>query len=122
MFKLSVIQNFCAAHFLRGYKGKCQNLHGHNWKVEIILKSDKLNDIGMVKDFKEIKNKLKNVVEQFDHTCLNNHEVFKEGRLNPTCEYIALQIHLEFFRDPEYLDILSSVKVWENENSYVEYF
>jgi len=121
MFKLSVTQTFSAAHFLRKYEGKYKNLHGHNWKVEIKLKSKNLNKAGMVKDFKEIKNKLKTILNQFDHTCLNDHEVFKKGRLNPTCEYIALQIHLEFFRDPEYTDLISSVRVWENENSYVEY-
>jgi len=121
MFKLSVTQTFSAAHFLRNYKGKCKNLHGHNWKVELILKSKNLNKIGMVKDFKEIKNKLKSILKQFDHTCLNDHEVFKEGRLNPTCEYIALQIYLEFIRNPDYIDLIDSVRVWENENSYVEY-
>lgn len=117
-FILYVTQTFSAAHFIRGYEGKCKNMHGHNWKVEVILKSNKLNEIGMVKDFKEIKNKLNTILKEFDHTILNDHEKFQEGQLNPTCENIAYYIYHKI--NCKDFDVYS-VKVYENENSCAEY-
>ena len=71
MFNLKVEGSFSAAHNLRGYKGKCEDLHGHNWRVEITVKSEQLDNLGMVLDFKYLKKKLNAVLDQMDHKYLN---------------------------------------------------
>ncbi len=71
MYSLKVEGSFSSAHNLRGYKGKCEDLHGHNWRVEICIKSRELDKIGMVQDFKYLKNKLNVVLEKMDHKYLD---------------------------------------------------
>ena len=81
MYSLKVQGVFSSAHNLRGYKGKCEDLHGHNWRVEIIVKSLELDNIGMVLDFKFLKKKLSVILEEMDHKYLNKlvyYEVFTE--------------------------------------------
>ena len=116
MYKLNVKAEFSSAHNLRGYHGKCEELHGHNWKVEVTAASKKLDKIGMVMDFKKIKEALKSVIEPLDHKYLNNLAHFK--KINPTSENIA-----KFIYDNLKLKIpfLSSVTVWENDTSSAAY-
>jgi len=71
MYKIKVISNFSAAHSLREYKGKCESLHGHNWKVEVIISSRELDRAGMVIDFGELKIIVNRVLEKLDHKHLN---------------------------------------------------
>ena len=116
---LKVIDFFSAAHFLRNYRGKCENLHGHNWKVELEVKGNRLNEAGFVMDFKELKRILKEIVEELDHKLLNEKPPF--NRINPSSENIAKYI---FDMDKEQLPPhvrISSVTVWESETSCASY-
>ena len=86
-----MIENtFDAAHQLIGYNGPCEKLHGHTWKVQVHIKSDKLNQMGMVKDFKELKLMLQFAIAKLDHTNLNIIPYFK--KVNPTSENVAKYI------------------------------
>lgn len=125
MFKVTVYGKFSSAHFLRNYNGKCENMHGHNYKVEISVVAKKLDDSEMVVDFTIIKNNLKEILDELDHKLLNELEFFKIH--NPTSENIAYYI---FMRIKEMLDKrienknikLISAKVWETDEQYAEYF
>jgi len=109
MYSIKVEAYFSAAHNLRGYKGKCEELHGHNWKVELTAAKDKLDKTGMVLDFKYLKQKLDNVLAKLDHKYLNNTSYFK--KVNPTSENIARYIYDAIKRQGLKL---KSVTVWEN--------
>lgn len=109
MYELMVEDAFDAAHALRGYKGPCENLHGHTWKVQIFLKGDKLNKIGILADFKEIKKTLKTILSKFDHNNLNDLPEFKET--NPSCENLA---KIVFERISKKIKEVSKVTVWES--------
>ena len=120
MYKLKVHLGFSAAHFLRDYKGKCEDLHGHNWKVEVQVKADKLNSIGLAMDFGDLKKELKAVLEKLDHKFLNDLDYFKEK--NPSSETIAVYIYEELKeRVNRYNCRLDYVGVWEQEGSCAIY-
>ena len=108
---VKVREKFSSAHFLKGYKGKCENIHGHNYEVEVRIKVEKLPESGFVYDFVEIKNYLKSILP--DHQFLN--EIFD---FNPTAEELARWI---FKKMKEKYPIIS-VEVWEEKNSSAEYF
>ena len=116
MYSLRVEGSFSSAHNLRGYKGKCEELHGHNWRVEVVVKSQELDKIGLVIDFKELKKKLKSVLEEMDHKYLNKFGYFKKA--NPTSENIAKYIYKKLSLK---LPLLSSVTVWENPTASATY-
>jgi 6-pyruvoyltetrahydropterin/6-carboxytetrahydropterin synthase len=121
MFELMVETDFSAAHQLRGYKGKCENLHGHNWRVQIIVSSDKLNDIGIVIDFHEIKEISREVISQLDHSFLN--DVFPFTEINPSSENIAKWIYDSMYKKIKQKNCaVSSVTVWENDTSSATYY
>ncbi len=90
MFELTVRDEFSAAHYLRDYPGACERPHGHNWKVEVTVKGEKLNKIGVLIDFKDLKKHLKDVLDELDHRDLNEHPAFKDQ--NPSSENIARYI------------------------------
>jgi 6-pyruvoyltetrahydropterin/6-carboxytetrahydropterin synthase len=116
MYSLRVEGSFSSAHNLRGYKGKCEDLHGHNWRVKICVKSKELDNIGMLLDFKYLKKRLNAVLERMDHKYLNKLSFFK--KVNPTSENIAKYIYDALkSRTP----LLSSVTVWENNASSATY-
>lgn len=116
MYSIKVEGTFSSAHNLRGYKGKCEELHGHNWKVEIELSSAKLDKIGMVADFKYLKEKLNKVLTALDHRYLNDLPYFKKA--NPTSENIARHI---FGRLKPSIKYLRGVTVWESNTSRATY-
>ncbi|OGX15491.1 MAG: 6-carboxytetrahydropterin synthase QueD [Omnitrophica WOR_2 bacterium RBG_13_41_10] len=116
MYSIKVEASFSSAHNLRGYKGKCEALHGHNWKIEVAASKKKLDKAGMVLDFKFIKNQLNAVLEKLDHKYLNNIAFFK--KVNPTSENIAKYIYDSL--KPKVASI-KSVTVWESENSSATY-
>lgn len=87
MFEISIKSHFCGAHRLKGYQGKCARLHGHNWEVEIFLRGNKTNRLGLLVDFKTLKELLGEVLEGLDHRNLNQLPAFKKE--NPTAENIA---------------------------------
>jgi len=90
MFELTVRDEFAAAHCLRNYPGACERPHGHNWKVEVVVRGEKLNEIGVLIDFKDLKKHLKEVLSELDHRDLNNHPAFQSQ--NPSSENIARYI------------------------------
>jgi len=120
MFEAIVAMDFSAAHNLRGYRGRCEALHGHNWKVEVAVAARRLDKIGMVADFGEIKKHLRTVLEVLDHRHLNGIAPF--DRINPTSENIAKWVFEEMrrrFRSARYR--VSWVKVWETAASCAIY-
>lgn len=90
MFQVRVKADFAAAHFLRDYHGKCENLHGHNYKVYAHVQGKNLDEGGMLLDFTELKKALKAVCEKLDHTNLNDIAFFDQ---NPSAERIAMYIY-----------------------------
>ncbi|MDO8663055.1 MAG: 6-carboxytetrahydropterin synthase QueD [Candidatus Omnitrophota bacterium] len=117
MYKIKIEGDFSSAHNLRGYKGKCEELHGHNWKVELAVTSPKLDKIGMVMDFKFLKEKLYNLLDKLDHKYLNEIDYFK--KINPTSENIA-----KYLYDNLKLKVpgLYSVTVWESDKASATYY
>ncbi|MBI2447467.1 MAG: 6-carboxytetrahydropterin synthase QueD [Candidatus Omnitrophica bacterium] len=121
MFELTVISDFSAAHKLRGYAGKCENLHGHNWKVSVVVESKDLNRLGIVMDFKDIKKELNNVLEKLDHKDLNNLIFFK--KINPSSENIASFIYSRISSKLKDKGVnVQKVSVWETDTSCATYF
>jgi 6-pyruvoyltetrahydropterin/6-carboxytetrahydropterin synthase len=120
MYQLIVEQHFDAAHFLRGYKGKCEALHGHRFRVVAKVKASRLNDIGLAYDFTELKRHLGDIIKRFDHTCLNDAPPF--DKINPSSENIASAIYYELKPRLKAAPVsLASVEVWESPDSGVEY-
>jgi 6-pyruvoyltetrahydropterin/6-carboxytetrahydropterin synthase len=120
MYKIKIVTSFSAAHSLRNYKGKCESLHGHNWKVEVVVSSDQLNPPGMVMDFSELKKITGDVLENLDHKYLNDLEYFKTN--NPSSEEIAKYLFISL--EPQILKKkcrLEEIRVWETENSCAIY-
>ena len=87
MYELDITREFSAAHMLKGYDGLCSNLHGHNWTVQVFIRADRLDDIGIAADFTVIKRVLTEILAQFDHKYLNELPEFQG--INPTSENIA---------------------------------
>lgn len=119
MFELSVKSHISSAHFLKGHEGRCKNLHGHTWHIEVVIASEALDPIGMVADFAVIKKQLNGFLLPLDHACLNDLEYFK--RNNPTTENIAKYVCQNFGKAVAPLKI-ARVQVWESETSSVVYF
>jgi len=120
MYEISVEMDFDAAHYLRGYEGKCESLHGHRFKVNATVKTSKLDDTGMGYDFTRLKKLLGETLAKFDHTCLNDLTAFK--KINPSSENIATVIYAELKRKLKGAPVaLSTVTVWESPTSRVTY-
>lgn len=114
MYKITVNDDFSSAHFLREYRGKCERLHGHNWKVSVSILSEKLNSKGMIIDFKILKTKLYEVLKNLDHKCLNDISYFK--RHNPTSENIAKYIHDQIKKKLKAQNFNAiNISVWETD-------
>ncbi len=120
MYTVTVRMEFNAAHRLRDYRGKCEDLHGHNWTVEATLAAEKLNNTGMVVDFTEVKKELAGLLEKLDHKFLNDLEPFKE--VNPTSENIARWLYQGLQRKFSGDKIkLVRVTIWETATSQASY-
>jgi 6-pyruvoyltetrahydropterin/6-carboxytetrahydropterin synthase len=120
MYQVSVEQHFDAAHFLRGYGGKCEALHGHRFRVVVRVRASGVNDIGLAYDFVELKRQLGDILARFDHTCLNDVSPF--DKINPSSENIAATIYSEL--QPRLAGApvsLACVEVWESPQSGVAY-
>lgn len=123
MYRLQVKLHFDAAHYLKGYKGKCSRMHGHRWGVEVCVEGRQLNDINMIVDFKTIKGIMTELIEDLDHYVLN--EVLHED--NPTAEYLAkwfhdwMEIKLGGFGLPDNGVRLARVTIWESPDCCVKY-
>ena len=120
MYKISVEQNFDAAHALRGYKGKCEVLHGHRFRVVVRVTALQLDNIGLAYDFTQLKAKLKVLLDHFDHTTLNDVPPFNE--INPSSENIASTLYNQLKTALKQTPVeLETVEVWESPESGVEY-
>lgn len=120
MYEIKVEGNFSAAHQLRNYKGKCEKLHGHNWRVLVSVATSKVDKAGMVIDFNHLKALLNCVLQRLDHKLLNDIEIFK--KTNPTSENIAKFIFDELKSTIKNRRIiLKSVSVYETDTSCAIY-
>ncbi|MDA8387434.1 MAG: 6-carboxytetrahydropterin synthase QueD [Nitrospiraceae bacterium] len=120
MFELSVESSFSAAHQLRGHGGGCEKLHGHNWKVQVHVLADRLNDIDLAIDFHVLKKYLGECLVPLDHSMLN--EVFPFTEKNPSSENIAKWVY-DSMRKKLNGDVhLSAVTVWESETASATYY
>lgn len=120
MYEVTIETHFSSAHRLRQYNGECERLHGHNWIVKVSVASDKLNDLGMVMDFKELKTKTRDLMDKFDHQYLNEVPPFTE--LNPTTENIAGYVFDRLSKVVNTDSIkVSKVTVWESPTCYASY-
>lgn len=121
MYELTVTDRFAAAHQLRHYKGKCENLHGHNWKVQVTVTAGELNEIGLGIDFKDMKEALHEVLGQLDHHFLNDLPIFQSS--NPSSENIARWICERLSESIDRRNVrVSRVTVWESEDAFATYF
>ena len=120
MFEVSVEQSFAAGHALRNYHGKCENVHGHNYKVRITVAGEKLDETGLLVDFLEVKRLMGAAIDYLDHRFINDLAPFDE--INPSAENIA-----KYFYDRVSAGIdgngikISQVKVWETDTSSAVY-
>jgi 6-pyruvoyltetrahydropterin/6-carboxytetrahydropterin synthase len=113
-YEISVQAVFAAAHNLRTYKGSCESLHGHNYKVKITIGCDRLDGDGMVYDFKDLKRITKEVADRFDHAYVNEVAPFTE--LNPTAENLSRYFFDEVSRRVADTRVtVTAVTVWETD-------
>jgi 6-pyruvoyltetrahydropterin/6-carboxytetrahydropterin synthase len=122
MFEVSVDDSFAAAHNLRNYKGKCENLHGHNYKVRVTLAGKELDETGLLYDFVHLKQVIQSVIRSLDHQYLNELKPFDV--LNPSAENIAKHIFDEASRQMKATPNgagISSITVWESDITAATY-
>ncbi len=93
MYSICVESRFSSSHYLQQYEGSCANLHGHNWRVEVEVRGRELGQNGMLMDFTVLNRELNAVTGEFDHTVINDHPDFKDGKINPTAETLARYIY-----------------------------
>jgi 6-pyruvoyltetrahydropterin/6-carboxytetrahydropterin synthase len=117
MYRLRIESHFDAAHKLIDYEGKCAELHGHTWKVEVFVVGEKINSAGILVDFSILKEKLNKIIERLDHKFLNELKELE----NPTCENISRYIFENLKDLPKHVK-LEKVRVWEGEKSWCEYY
>ena len=121
MFELKIITQFAAAHRLMNFQGKCEQLHGHNWKVEVFVRAERLDSAGLVRDFGEIKATTHEVLNGLDHHYLNELYPFKEE--NPSSENIARYLFQELSRHlNDERARVSKISVWESDSACATYF
>jgi len=120
MYEISVDCTFAADHALRNYKGKCENVHGHNYKVRVTLAGDQLNAEGLLMDFAELRAGIKGLVERLDHHFLNNIPPFDQ--LNPSAENLAKYLcdNVEPHASRHGL-LVQGVTVWETDTTSATY-
>jgi len=121
MFEITVDYSFAAGHALRGYKGKCENVHGHNYKVRVTVAGEQLNSIGLLMDFVDLRAALKSTAERLDHRFMNEIPPFDQ--LNPSAENVARYFceSLEGQVQQEGLQV-RAVTVWETDTTSATYF
>jgi 6-pyruvoyltetrahydropterin/6-carboxytetrahydropterin synthase len=121
MYELMIETYFAAAHQLRCYKGKCEKLHGHNWKVQVYVLAEKLNEIDLAIDFHELKKLTEEVVAPLDHGFLN--DIFPFTEKNPSSENIAKWIYDSLKKRLNGSNVdLAAVSIWESETASATYF
>ena len=120
MYRVIVHTHFSSAHCLREYDGPCEALHGHNWKVAVWVESQELDRLGMVIDFKVLKDEVNQLIQRLDHTYLNDIAPF--DTVNPSSENIACYLFQELkVKINDERKRVSEVRVWESEGSLAIY-
>lgn len=121
MYELTVKTHFDAAHSLAGYPGECARLHGHTFKVDVVVEGEALDSIGIVYDFKDLKNNLSEILDRFDHRHINEIPPFDE--ISPTAENLANYLYHELQRVcgfPPGVKV-RQVNVWESDSACISY-
>ena len=124
MFEVSVEQTFAAGHALRNYHGKCENVHGHNYRVRVLVAGQDLDDAGLLVDFVEMKRIMRDIIEKLDHQFLNDVPPF--DKLNPSAENMARYFFEEMARllgagERQNPVRVSEVKIWETDTATATY-
>lgn len=121
MFEVTVLQTFAAGHSLRNYHGKCENVHGHNYRVEVTFQGERLDETGLLVDFLEVKALMNKVIDYLDHQYINDLKPFDE--LNPSAENLAKYFHDEIRAGlgQENPVEIAEVKIWETDITSAAY-
>ena len=121
MFEVTVEETFAAGHALRHYRGKCENVHGHNYRIEVKVQGEQLDSIGLLVDFVELKRVMKGVIDYLDHQFINDLAPF--DKINPSAENIAKYFHDRMSEGLETGNpvTIAEVKVWETDTSSAVY-
>jgi 6-pyruvoyltetrahydropterin/6-carboxytetrahydropterin synthase len=121
MYELKIVTQFSAAHRLENFYGKCEALHGHNWKVEVFLNGDRLDEAGLVRDFGVVKARTREILEEIDHKFLNELPAFQNK--NPSSENLARYLfeRLGAVLNGDGVEV-SRVSVWESDTSCASYY
>ena len=122
MFEVSVEETFSAGHALRGYKGKCENPHGHNYRVRVTLEGQQLDSIGLLYDFAHVKKMLREVIGALDHKFLNDLAPF--DTINPSAENLAKFFHEQTsaqIKPVPHAPRIKHITVWETDDASATY-
>jgi len=120
LYELKIISHLAAAHQLREFGGKCERLHGHNWKIEVYVTGETLGKDGLLVDFKLIKKATEKVLDRLDHRFLNELEHFK--KINPSSENIACYIYEAIGKELNNENVrVSRVTAWESDSACATY-
>lgn len=122
MFQVSVEETFCAGHALRGYRGKCENVHGHNYRVRVTVEGAQLDNIGLLCDFTHLKHAVREVMAVLDHQFINDLEPFKT--VNPSAENLAKYFHEQVSARLQNLPPgarITETVLWETDTSRAQY-
>ena len=123
MFEVSVEQTFAAGHALRNYKGKCENVHGHNYRVRITVQGDQLDSTGLLVDFLDVKGLIGGVVDYLDHQFINDLPAFRT--LNPSAENLAKYFYDEATRKMNAMPDgarITCITIWETDTASATYW
>jgi 6-pyruvoyltetrahydropterin/6-carboxytetrahydropterin synthase len=124
MYQITVEDTFAAGHYLRNYKGKCENPHGHNYRVRVTLHGRELDRAGLLLDFKDLKEAIKPTVDRLDHQMINELQPFNE--LNPPAENIARyfydEINARLARSTSGRVSVKDVTIWETDTTTATYY
>ncbi len=118
-YTIGLSHHFDAAHFLRNYSGKCQNMHGHTWTVDIEIYGSELDGCGMLLDFSNVKKLLADELDKYDHKIINEAETF--CKINPTAENLAEEVYKNLKKSMPDKISLKSVKVWESPRAWAKF-
>ena len=119
MFEVSVEETFAAGHALRGYRGKCENVHGHNYRVQVTIQGAALDSVGLLVDFGDVKKLIRGVVARLDHRFINDLDPFTE--VNPSAENIAKYFYDQIHGGLDPRVHVAEVKVWETDTTSATY-
>ena len=121
MYRLTIKTGFAAAHNLINYQGDCENLHGHNWKVEVTVTASELDQAGLAIDFKVLKRETNSVLDELDHKYVNQHHFFEN--ISPSSENISCYLFQQLSARLNNGNVkVERIGVWESDNACAEYY